>query len=67
MMGRFFVHIVLLIFCVGRGWTPRDELYGITDQSIDLDLDLYEPIDIPEAFTLTLQMCMIPSCHRLKH
>jgi len=67
MMGQSFVHIVLLLFCVGRGWTPRDKLYGITDQSIDLDLDLYKPIDILEASTFDLQVCMIPSCYRLKH
>jgi hypothetical protein len=23
------------MFCLGRGWTPRDELYGIADQLID--------------------------------
>jgi hypothetical protein len=29
----------------------RVELYGTTDQSIDPDLGLYEPINIPEAST----------------
>jgi len=56
-----------MMFCLGRGWTPHDELYGIIDQSIDLDLGPYEPIDNPEASTLDLQMCMIPLCHRFKH
>jgi hypothetical protein len=46
---------------------PRDELYGITDQSIDPDLGLYELIGIPEASTPDLQMCKIPSCHYLEH
>jgi hypothetical protein len=32
----------------------RAELYGITDQSIDPDLGLYEPISIPEASTPNL-------------
>jgi hypothetical protein len=67
MMGRYFVHIVYLIFCVGRGWTSRDELYGIIDESIDPDLSLYEPIGIPETSTFDLQVCMILSCHRLEH
>jgi hypothetical protein len=48
------------MFCLGRGWTPRDELYGITDQSIDPDLGLHEPIGIPELSTLDLEECMIP-------
>jgi hypothetical protein len=55
------------MFCLGRGWMPRDKLYDITNQSIDLDLGLYEQIGIPEASTLDLQVCMIPWCHRLKH
>ncbi len=32
----------------------RAKLYGITDQSIDLDLGLYEPINILEASTPNL-------------
>ncbi len=32
----------------------RAELYGITDQSIDPDLGLYEPISIPEVSTPNL-------------
>jgi len=48
------------MFCSGRGWTPRDELYGIADQSIDLDLGLHELIGIPKLSTLNLEVCMIP-------
>jgi hypothetical protein len=40
------------MFCLGRGWTPRDELYGIVDQPIDPDLGLHEPIGILELSTL---------------
>jgi len=57
----------LLMFCLRRGWTPRDELYDITDQLIHPDLGLYEPIGILEVSTLDFQMCMIPSCYRLEH
>jgi hypothetical protein len=39
------------MFFLGRGWTPRDELYGITDQLIDPNLGLYKPIGIPEVST----------------
>jgi hypothetical protein len=42
------------VFCLGRGWTPRDELYGIADQSIDPGLRLHKPIGIPELSTLGL-------------
>jgi hypothetical protein len=45
---------------VGRGWTPRDELYGIADQLIDAGLGLHKPIGIPELSTFDLQVCMIP-------
>jgi hypothetical protein len=47
-------------FVVRCRWTPRDELYGIVDQSIDPGLALHEPIGIPELSTLNLKMCMIP-------
>jgi hypothetical protein len=57
----------LLMFCLGRGWTPRDEPYGITDLSIDPDLGLYKLIGILETSTFDLHMCMIPSCHCLEH
>jgi hypothetical protein len=50
----------LLMFCWGRGWTPRDELYGITDQSIDPGLGLHKPIGIPELSTLDPEVCIIP-------
>jgi hypothetical protein len=66
-MRQSFVRNNLLMFCLGRGWTPRDELYGITNESIDPDFGLYEPISIPKASSLDLQMCMIPSCQRLEH
>jgi hypothetical protein len=36
------------------------KLYGITDQLIDLDLGLYEPISIPEAFTSNLLIVQDP-------
>jgi len=42
----------VLMFCSGRGWTPRDGLYGIVDHSIDPDLGLHGPIGILELFTL---------------
>jgi len=48
------------MFCLGRGWTPRDELYGIVDQSIDLGFSLHEPIGILELSTLDPKVCMIP-------
>ncbi len=38
-----------------RGWTPRDGLYGIADQLINLDLSLHGPIGIPELSTLDLE------------
>ncbi len=38
----------------------RAELYGITDQSINLDLGLYEPISIPEASTPNLLIVQDP-------
>jgi hypothetical protein len=47
------------MFYLGRGWTPRDELYGIADQSINPDLGLHEPIGILELSTFDLKMCMI--------
>jgi hypothetical protein len=47
------------MFCLGHGWTPRDGLYGITDQSIDLGLGLHEPISILELSTLDPEMCTI--------
>jgi len=49
----------VLMFCLGRWWTPRDELYGIVDQSIDPGLSLHEPIGILELSTLDLEVCMI--------
>jgi len=50
----------VLMFCLGRWWTPRDELYGIVDQSIDSGFGLHELISILELSTLNLEMCMIP-------
>jgi hypothetical protein len=50
----------VLMFCLGCGWTPLDELYGIEDQSIDSSLGLHEPIGIPELSTLDPEVCMIP-------
>ncbi len=38
----------------------RAELYGITDQSIDPDLGLYEPINILEASTSNLLIVQDP-------
>jgi hypothetical protein len=38
----------------------RVELYGITDQSIDPDLSLYEPISIPEVSTPNLLIVQDP-------
>jgi hypothetical protein len=38
----------------------RAELYGITDQSIDPDLSLYEPISIPEVSTPNLLIVQDP-------
>jgi hypothetical protein len=40
------------MFCLGRGWTSRDELYDIADQLIDPGLGLHEPIGILELSTL---------------
>jgi len=60
--GFLFRHkdvAILWCFYVGRGWTPRDELYGIVDQSIDPDLSLHEPIDISELSTFDVKVCMI--------
>jgi hypothetical protein len=51
---------IFLVFCLGHGWTPREELYGIADQSINLGLGLQEPIGISELSTLDLEVCMIP-------
>jgi len=48
------------MFCLGHGWTPRDELYGITDQSIDPGRGLHEPIGILELSTVDLEVCIIP-------
>jgi hypothetical protein len=42
----------ILMFCLGRGWTPRDGLYGIADRSIDPDLGLHGSIGIAELSTL---------------
>ncbi len=47
------------MFCSGCGWTPRDELYGIADQSIDPGLGLHGPIGIPKLSTFDLKVCMI--------
>jgi len=47
------------MFYSGRGWTPRDELYSIVDQSINSDFGLHKPIGIPELSTFDLQVCMI--------
>jgi hypothetical protein len=38
----------------------RAELYDITNQSIDPDLGLYEPINIPEASTPNLLIVQDP-------
>ncbi len=48
------------MFCLGRGWTPDDELYGIADQSINPGLGLHEPVGIPEVSTLHPEVCIIP-------
>jgi len=45
----------VFMFCSGRGWTPRDGLYGIADRSIDPNLGLHGPIGIPELSTLNLK------------
>jgi hypothetical protein len=47
------------MFCSGREWTPRDELYGIANPSIDLDFGLHESIGILKLSTLDLEVCMI--------
>jgi hypothetical protein len=49
---------IIQVFCFGRWWTPRDELYGIVDRSIDPSLGLREPIGIPELFTLNPKKTM---------
>jgi hypothetical protein len=48
------------IVLFGRGWTSRDELYGIADQSIDPGLGLHEPIGIPELSTFDPKVRTIP-------
>jgi hypothetical protein len=48
------------MFCSGHGWTPRDKLYGIANQSIHPDLGLHKLIGIPELLTLDPEVCMIP-------
>ncbi len=53
-MWRSSMRSILLVFCLGHGWTPPDELYGIADQSIDPGLGLHESISIPELSTLSL-------------
>jgi hypothetical protein len=53
------------MFCSGHGWTPRDELYGIADQSIDPDLGLHEPIGILELSTFNPEVCMIPIIYNI--
>ncbi len=50
----------VLMFCWGHGWTPRDGLYGIADQSVDPGLDLHGPISIPELSTLDPKVRTIP-------
>jgi hypothetical protein len=52
-------------FIGGCGWTPRDELYGIIDQSIDPGFSVHEPIGIPELSTFDLQVCMIPIIYNI--
>jgi hypothetical protein len=44
------------MFCLGRGWTPHDELYDIADQLINPGFGLHEPIGIPELSTLDLEV-----------
>jgi hypothetical protein len=51
---------ILLMFCLGRGWTSRDELYDIVDQLIDSSFGLHELINIPELSILDPEVCMIP-------
>ncbi len=48
------------MFCWGRGWTPRDGLYGIADRLIDPGFGLHGPIGILELSTLDLEVCTIP-------
>jgi len=48
------------MFFSGRGWTPRDGLYGIADRSIDPGLGLHGPIGIPELSTLDPEVRTIP-------
>ncbi len=48
------------MFFLGRGSTPFDELYGFTDLLIDLDLGLYELIDIHEVSTLNPKKTISP-------
>jgi len=59
-MWRSFMRSILLMFCLGCGWTPRDELYGIIDQPIDPDLGLHKPIGILELSTLDRRVWTIP-------
>jgi len=52
------------MFSSGHEWTPRDELYNIANQSIDLDLGLHEPIGIFELSTfdcLQHRLCRNPT------
>ncbi len=50
----------VLMFYWGRGWTPRDGLYGIANQLVDLGLDLHGPISIPELSTFDPEVHTIP-------
>jgi hypothetical protein len=59
-MWQFSMHSIFKVFCLGHWWTPRDELYGIIDHSINPGLGLHEPIGIPELSTLDLEVCIIP-------
>jgi hypothetical protein len=58
---------IFLMFCLGCGWTPRDELYGIIDQLIDPGLGLHEPIGILELSTFDSKVCMIPIVHNTNY
>ncbi len=51
---------IFLMFRLGHGRTPRDELYGIVDQPIDHDLSLHELINILELSTLDRKVWTIP-------
>jgi hypothetical protein len=46
-MWWYSMRSIFKVFCLGRRWTPRDELYGIADQSIDPNFGLHELIGIP--------------------